>query len=848
MATQTNSVDLKKAKFSHEDNVVNVYAFLYVENKQYKVKVWLFDANLSIENAYREFVKQRVASEMKLYSEAERKHARAKIESQVAKSVYGALYMFFDRGTNTYYFIDDAANITLKRSPELKDMFVNEVLRQIKDGYDIQEPLTQNTHPHIPYRDYVIETLSDIEFLKSTAKELGVYDQIESGETINWNTKLLIMDFSNEDLVSGISNAMVPYLSEDESFNFVDTGIGKNPAGFRISGSCFYSKKPVTLKDENGNIAYSISEPFLILNNAGRNFVRMMGDLLDSILIILSSKEGSYKDMLKRQAKVLGKVGNDVSDIFYNKFSGLSSTGSNIENTKILYQLITFGLVKENVVVDMAMQLGLMSNDELKEVESQNLTGSKLAKYLQSIDVNWSSLTDFVLGLPSELNGLRNEDLVPFMNMLSVYMAAFPKSSDEIQSKKIYYLVRLPNDGVVKNKKLFNYLFTMEKEMVNGENANFFLVTSNYCFPPNVLEIFGFENVTANSKNGEIVVGTGVIDMFVFDSKNKMVSRYPRHFGMVKNDEESEYLKIQQFESEKIIEDVGSIVRDNGDSIEDVDNRLFESVSVRALSSYPLVKEEVEGHFNKNGLKFRDINVVLVNWHDRPNVLGGFMCNQSSDPGTIQLLSSNHEEFAMPIIVINLANRYLSHTENMLEVLIHEGVHYVDWTLVYDKTVPEKLRQPESHFKAPDPEMGRSQNVDTRVRYWQEYLGESETEIRAHASEVYSHLKSRYSVEHLIKNYHGIKRNVMDILFYEASRSAARDRGEEVPEQIPEIEFVTRKLYSDIFDVAAQKYIDESKDDQAQTEPSELYSVENEVITASRPKTLYNTPIGWFPG
>jgi hypothetical protein len=258
---------------------------------------------------------------------------------------------------------------------------------------------------------------------------------------------------------------------------------------------------------------------------------------------------------------------------------------------------------------------------------------------------------------------------------------------------------------------------------------------SYYSFPEEALELFGFLDVG---------------DQKIYNQKTKVLSSSIQYAARLLNPRSKRDPELEARLPELASQLSDMIVGRYGD----VENRIDEPVIVRSMSSFPMAYAEVREMFREKGLEYRDIRVVLVYDIQNPGVVGGYV--PMSEAAVQQQLSIG--QFPPPVIQLNVINRRLRNISDAVEVLVHEGSHYID-----DIMVTEGLADKSRMFN-PEPPRG---GLDDMIRYLREYLSQSPTEFDAHAAMPFLHLKF-VDAEILRDNRFMLKKRLLETLFLDA--------------------------------------------------------------------------------
>jgi hypothetical protein len=374
-----------------------------------------------------------------------------------------------------------------------------------------------------------------------------------------------------------------------------------------------------------------------------------------------------------------------------------------------------------------------------------------------------------------------DQRVVDFVKTFMIYRSAFPLSESGPQYKIFYNVVSVPGIGTppesfaTRNTGLFNAIFTV-RESKESAGRWYYLVSSRFCFPVNTFELF-VDNATAEA---------GVVSLnetIEFNTRNGMLSKY----GFVNDTpksgiEAASYnLKVVPEFSKTILDGLGSNVKDN---------RINERVSVKMLSEYPYAYNHVKSAFNRFGIDYRDIPVVLVYMPNEVSTLGGYLGAGRASSEAVKL-ASEHSAFKPPFIIINVANTRMHNRETLSNALIHEGRHFLDDILV-------SMGMQDSSVMG-GPKGAAPKDRDGQIKDMMKYLS-TPTEINAHAEQAMTLLK-HYDLNYLMSHWPSIKNKIIREEF---------THGEVDAERYPIVEG-----YAKILDRALELYVQDSERDAA---------------------------------
>jgi len=449
--------------------------------------------------------------------------------------------------------------------------------------------------------------------------------------------------------------------------NMVEEQFGSDKDSF------FSDSYPFRYVDDNGKEIVRVNPPFILVNSYGKNVPTILRNVLD---IMIDMK---YRINLHR-----------------------NPDGEGREKSKL-------ELLHDKIRVKMDI------GDELGDVMFQFVRNN--------LDLPYDHMPQTDL-FTDRISSMGLEDSPQMRNFASIFMIFRTMYSPRKNSNlfnKVYYYTAISNPGdEIQHRQLFDQLFSISKSAIVDDQKHEVLA-SYYSFPPEAVELFGFETVP---------------DQKVFDTSNRHLTTSPYYFtdGDGSTDQ-----------SDAMVADV---VSKSYGAYHDNTNT---PGMVRTLSSFPVVYSEIMNMFESRGVQYKDINVILIYDPDNPNMVGGYY----KDVTGAEEALSKYGNYKPPIIVLNIYSKSLQSMDKVAEVLIHEASHYAD-----DLMVMQGLADPSIMFN-PKPS---DNTLDDMLRYMRQYLSESPTEFNAHAMMPYLSL-SMADAEYLKRNRFPLKAKLLKSLF-----------------------------------------------------------------------------------
>jgi len=349
-------------------------------------------------------------------------------------------------------------------------------------------------------------------------------------------------------------------------------------------------------------------------------------------------------------------------------------------------------------------------------------------------------------------------DLLGFLDMMmNVYHDISSSALGNPFDKSYYVTVEA---GDVKNPEMFDAIC----EIVD-EQDGMYLVRSSFNMPPEVYAMFGLPKVS---------------DMYTLDPASSTVTEN-LSYRVDSRKNKRDWTASSGTTTRAIVK---SMREDAERVLPGVEDRHDEALLVHGLSSIPACNVPAQNMFSRRGIQFQDILIILVHNDRDKGTLGGF-AGMRQNPNPISMFK-NIRPFQPPFIMLNLLAPGMRTIEDRISVILHEVSHFIDELMITDgladPSVMNIVKQPQTSA------------VAEQMRYWQEYLGKSPTEIDAHAEEAYYYL-SMYDYDYAMRNKAAIgKKIVKEIL---------GPVGGQEPQKVT----VERmRLYSEIFERAWKMY------------------------------------------
>ena len=286
-----------------------------------------------------------------------------------------------------------------------------------------------------------------------------------------------------------------------------------------------------------------------------------------------------------------------------------------------------------------------------------------------------------------------------------ILLAKLPEFNKK--DRLFYYVAKRPLGSVPSNEALFAQLFVV-MNVVPAEDRELVLLGAYYHFPDKVFKAFGFEEVSTEK---------------TLDVKSKVLSQSPYEDNLVRRmqNPDASYLSKKQEMDEEIIRQATNFLGLSDPN--ELRNAMETPIFVKMLSDFPFAYSEVRAEFEREGLPYKDIDVILVVDVQKPGVTGGYA---HADQDVKQVFSSQFDIFRLPYIMLNVYNHALRNEEVLTKTLVHEGTHYRDDLLV-------KAGKADKSLMYSPQQQGSS--LEELLSYLNEYLSKSPTEFRAWSAE-----------------------------------------------------------------------------------------------------------------
>jgi len=319
-------------------------------------------------------------------------------------------------------------------------------------------------------------------------------------------------------------------------------------------------------------------------------------------------------------------------------------------------------------------------------------------------------------------------DLLGFLDMMmNTYHDISSSSLGNPFDQRYYVTVEA---GEVKNPEIFDVVC----EVVDKQDG-MYLLRSPFNMPPEVYAMFGLPKVA---------------DMYTLDPASSTLTenlsyrvdsrRNKRDWTAPSGTTPGSIAKSMREDAELIIPGV--------------EDRHNEALLVHGLASIPACNVPAQNMFNRRSVPFQDIIIILVHNEADRGTLGGF-AGARQNAGPISLFE-NVKPFQPPFIMLNLLAPGMATIEDRVAVILHEVSHFIDELMILDGLADPSIMDAPQHPQVP--------GVAEQMRYWQDYLGKSQTEIDAHTEEAYYYL-SMYEYDYALRNKSAIgKKIVKEIL------------------------------------------------------------------------------------
>jgi hypothetical protein len=498
-------------------------------------------------------------------------------------------------------------------------------------------------------------------------------------------------------------------------------------------------EKPPT-KEFMNFFGKEIKFPFLMINNAGLNEFTIQEEIYDFVASKLNFSSTQIQDY---KLKNMIRYGYDLQDIFY----------FNLRNPE----------------------------SSAKVSESIDEDASKTTQQIKNQVAQW--VKDF------EVTDVATED---FLKTLFMYVHIFPFTTEKIKNgkketspsgyynKQYYSVISIPNTGfdqdsapsdpATKNHKLFAHVFSIHGDPVVTKNKAYYLIYSPILFPENIYRLF-IQDASSES--------CSLHEVFEYNQENKYLTKYS-----LVNNPPQESAELIEYNNNVMPEFSRNIQNTEGIDIKHdfSDKRLI----ARTLVDFPYAYNHVLQMFDKEGVEFKNINIIMIYDMAQRSMLGGYMfvnktSNTEESQEAVMLANGNDMiEFQAPIIIINLANPRVQMREEVSYVLIHECRHYLDDLMIQQGKQEDIISNvPQVTVQSDDPQYYRQYEAYTR----------STAESRAFSQTALA-LLNHYSPDYVIENWDHLKSWLLSDTYH------SRDYG-------------TDSSFSEIADAALKEFLEQ---------------------------------------
>lgn len=380
--------------------------------------------------------------------------------------------------------------------------------------------------------------------------------------------------------------------------------------------------------------------------------------------------------------------------------------------------------------------------------------------FTRDFDLNRQDIVN-ALGVEETEDNRESINLLCFLDlMMSIYGNMDTSGVGDPFDKRYYTTVATGN---IRHREIFDAIF----EVVD-EGGDMMLVRSPFNLPPEVFALFGLP---------------GVVDMYTLDPNSSILSGNLQ-YTVDRQRNKREWLGTPGSTPSPLLR---SMKEDAEVISPEVEDRHNENLMVHALSSIPACRVPAQQMFDKRGVEFHDIRIILLRYAQNPGMLGGFVGAHQNRK--LVDVFTGVKPFSPPFIMLNMLAPGMSTQDERIIVILHEVSHFIDEILVTQgRAEPTLLWAPQ-----------QSQSIDsqTQISFWNQYLGKSKTERQAHAEEVY-YLLSMYDFDYALRNKPSMRRKIVDRLL-----------GSVHEQEPPAVTLERRKLYNAIFDRGWEMFEDE---------------------------------------
>jgi len=355
--------------------------------------------------------------------------------------------------------------------------------------------------------------------------------------------------------------------------------------------------------------------------------------------------------------------------------------------------------------------LGNMTYQLLLQKSFVNFSSSERERILQA------------LGTEEDAENKESIDLLCFMDMMLQIYSNITSSKIGNPFDKRYYTTT--HAAEIKYPEMFGALC----EIVEEKNG-MYLIRSSFNMPPEIFAMFGIPKVS---------------DMYTLDpASSTLTSNLSYQIDRTRRNWTAPLGSTPNTLTRSMYEDAQNMVPE-------VEDRHREAIMVHGLSSIPACNVPAQGMFNRRGVEFRDIMIILVQNPQNRGMLGGF-ASARENPNPVSMFK-NVAPFKPPFIMLNILAPGMATVEDRVSIILHEVSHFVDDILVSEGRADPRIMKIPASPQTPE--------VAEQMRYWQDYLDKTPTEVAAHAEEVYFHL-SMYDYDYALRNKAAIRKKVVE--------------------------------------------------------------------------------------